>query len=323
MPAVQPIAMKYRVPEIAFPKGWYCVAESHELGPDTLLPVSYLDEQMVIYRTADGKAQVADAYCPHLGAHLASHDGCVAGGTLTCPFHKWQFDGATGRVTQIPYSKVLPPASVGLSLYPTREVDGMVLRWYHPGDAAPDHEPFTNSAFHKDKWVLYGEKTWTTTAPFRDILENLFDTAHIVELHNGSRMPSVAAVERQPYGLSVDYILNPGDGGTAPAGMKCNFTGVTLLSQTFEGQGFTSLNMHSFTPLDDERFVQKSRLYLKDMGSPELLDRVGRPFLDRFCYEVEQDFKVLDFKKHLPKPKLCAGDGPIGKFREYAESYYA
>ena len=40
-------------------------------------------------------------------------------------------------------------------------------------------------------------------------------------------------------------------------------------------------------------------------------------------YEVEQDFKVLDFKKHLPKPKLCAGDGPIGKFREYAESYYA
>ena len=136
-------------------------------------------------------------------------------------------------------------------------------------------------------------------------------------------MPAVEAVERQPYGLSVDYVLNTGAGESPLNRMKCNFTGVTLLSQRFDGEGFGTLNIHSFTPLDDERFLQKSRLYLKDVGSPELIDRVGRPFLDRFCYEVEQDLKVLDFKKHLPKPKLCAGDGPITKFREYAERYYA
>jgi 3-ketosteroid 9alpha-monooxygenase subunit A len=322
MPAVQPIPMKYRVPEIAFPRGWYCVAESAEVAPDQLLPVSYLDEQMVVYRTREGDAQVADAYCPHLGAHLASHDGCIKEGEITCPFHKWRFDGESGRVTAIPYSDILPPANVALTLHPTREIDGMILRWYDPHGRQPDHEPRPIPALHEDNWVLYGLKRWTTTAPFRDILENLFDTAHIIELHNGHSMPEVRNVERQPYGLSVDYVMNPDAEETQIHGMRCEFTGVTLLTQHFAGEGFATLNIHSFTPLDDERFLQKSRLYLKDMGSPELTDRVGRPFLDRFCYEVEQDFKVLDFKKHLKRPRLCAGDGPIMKFREYAEQFY-
>jgi 3-ketosteroid 9alpha-monooxygenase subunit A len=172
MPALQPVPMKYRVPELSWPKGWYCVAEAKELDLETLLPVSYLGQQMVVYRTVGGHAQAADAYCPHLGAHLASHDGCVHRGALICPFHKWKFDGATGQVLEIPYSKILPPASVGLTLYPTREVDGMVLRWYHPTDEAPDHEPFVNDAFRDGKWVLYGIREWTTTAPFRDILES-------------------------------------------------------------------------------------------------------------------------------------------------------
>jgi phenylpropionate dioxygenase-like ring-hydroxylating dioxygenase large terminal subunit len=258
----------------------------------------------------------------HLGAHLASHDGCVANGELTCPFHKWTFDGATGRVAEIPYSKTLPPSSVGLTLHPTREVDGITFRWYHPNGGAPDHEPFANSLLQTGKWVLYGVRNWTTTAPFRDILENLFDTAHIVELHHGEHMPSVEAIEQQPYALSVDYVVNATERESPLSRMKCSFTGVTMVAQQFEGEGLGVLNIHTFTPLDGERFQQKSWMYLKDFGSPELLERIGRPFLDRLCYEVEQDFKVLDFKKHLPKPRLCAGDGPIMKFREYAESYY-
>ncbi|MFD2272747.1 hypothetical protein ACFS07_20535 [Undibacterium arcticum] len=47
MSSIQPIPMKFRVPEIAFPKGWYCVAEADEISADTLKPVSYLNQQLI------------------------------------------------------------------------------------------------------------------------------------------------------------------------------------------------------------------------------------------------------------------------------------
>ena len=324
MNAIQPIPMKYRVPEVAFPKGWYTIAESDEIGAGTLLPVNWLDQQLVVYRLPDGKAQIADAYCPHLGAHLASHDGCISEGKITCPFHKWQFDGASGRITDIPYTDVMPPSSVKLTLHPTREIEGMVMMWHHPQGAAPDFEPFDTTALRGNHaWHLYEVKTWETTCPFRDILENLFDTAHIQQLHHAAEMPGIKSLETTPYGLRVDYDLDKPGNEFPLKRMECNFTGVTQLTQLFEGDFFATLFIHSFTPVDNERFIQKSRLYMREMPDPAMYDMIGKPWLARFVSEVEQDLNVLNFKKHLPQPKLCAGDGPIMRFREYAQQYYA
>src|SRR3546814_15360186 len=85
---------------------------------------------LIAYRNRDGTAQVADAYCPHLGAHLASHDGEICEGRITCPFHKWQFDSATGKVEHIPYTDVPVPPSVRLKMHPTRETDGRIRIWH-------------------------------------------------------------------------------------------------------------------------------------------------------------------------------------------------
>jgi 3-ketosteroid 9alpha-monooxygenase subunit A len=325
MATIAPIPMKHRVEDTEFPFGWYGVAESNDVTGGALLPLSWLGREMVAYRTADGMAQVADAYCPHLGAHLASADGSICDGRLKCPFHKWQFDGVTGAVTHIPYTDVMVPSSVKLTLYPTREVDGVIVIWYHPEGAAPLFEPFDCSALRGDgRWVLYETKRWETTCPFRDILENLFDTAHIVQLHNAAAIPDIKAFEPKPYGLRVDYETDPDSGEATPLKrFECNFSGVTLLSQYYEGVGYTALFVFTFTPINEERFVQTTRLYLKDEGSVEALESIGKAFVERFVYEVDQDMLVLNYKKHLTKPRLCAGDGPIMKFRRYAETYYA
>jgi 3-ketosteroid 9alpha-monooxygenase subunit A len=321
MSHLEPMPMKYRAPAQGFPKGWYCVAEAAQVNAETLTAVSWLGEQLIAYRTPDGAAQVADAYCPHMGAHLASHDGCIRDGVVICPFHKWNFDAASGDCVRIPYSE-LPPAKVGLKLFPTREVDGMVLMWYHPRGAAPEFEPYLSPLTQRDKWALYTVKEWTTTCPFRDILENLFDTAHIVQLHNAAEMPAVKAVQRRDYGLCIDYETDPANSDMALKQFQCNFGGISLLTQHWEGQQFEALFIHSFTPIDDERFVQKTRFYIKDSGSQALIDTVGKAFTDRFVFEVEQDLRVLNFKKHLPQPRLCAGDGPIHQFRKYAGEFY-
>ena len=79
---------------------------------------------------------------------------------------------------------------------------------------------------------------------------------------------------------------------------------------------------NTFTPVDDERFVLHSRLHTRDSGSAEINEAIGKAFTERFMFEVEQDLKVLDYKRHLVKPRLCAGDGPIHQYRKYAAEFF-
>lgn len=319
---IEPIPMKFRAPDTAFPVGWYRVADSHEIKPDTLKPVSYLNEQLIVYRTKTGAAQVADAYCPHLGAHLASHDGCVKDGAIVCPFHKWSWDAATGRCTDIPYAAVPPGEGLKLKLYPTREVDGMVMMWYHPSGAEPSFEPYQSEAMQRDAWLLFDTHEWVSTCPYRDIFENLFDTAHIVQLHGAGKMPEMRAMDRMPYGLYVDYKFDADAEEFGIGKTQVHFTGVTAIHQYFEGPGWATNFITASTPVDNEHFIQTVRLYVKDLGSSTFNEQIGRPWIERFKFEVGQDFQVLNYKKHLKKPRLCGGDGPIYQYRAYAEQFY-
>lgn len=325
MNAISPIPMRHRSADTSYPKGWYCIAEGDQVHADKMLPVSWLGEELIVYRTKDGVAQAADAYCPHLGAHLASHDGALCEGKITCPFHKWEFDSASGKVAHIPYTDVPVPASVRLTLHPTRETDGMVLIWHDPSGGKPTFEPFDSSHLRgSDTWIPYAVKSWETTCPFRDMLENIFDTAHVTQLHNAAALPEITSFEPQDYGLRVQYTTDPDAGEETPIkGFEMNLSGISLLTQYYDGVHFTALFVISLTPIDNERMVETARLFLKDNGDKQALEMIGQAFVDRFCFEVEQDLKVLDYKKHLPNPRLCAGDGPIMKFRNYAAQFYA
>ena len=58
-----------------------------------------LGRDLVLYRGDDGRAVALDAYCPHMGAHLA--EGRVDGNELRCFFHDWKFD-CTGTCVEVP-----------------------------------------------------------------------------------------------------------------------------------------------------------------------------------------------------------------------------
>jgi 3-ketosteroid 9alpha-monooxygenase subunit A len=320
--ALPPIPMRYRDQTASFAKGWYCVAESAEVTEDSLKPVTALDQQLIVYRDADGQAHAADAYCPHLGAHLASHDGGVIGGDLVCPFHKWRFDRATGRCTSIPYSKIIPPQAK-LAVYPTRELAGMVLMWWHPEGAAPDFEPFDPESYeHNAPWILTGEKILESRVPFRDLFENLFDTAHIQQLHHANSLMDIEGVTRTDYGLLVNYGPTKEPEQFPITSMRGDFSGISLLSQVIYGTGFTFLQNASVTPIDHERLTLRARMYIADTGSAEMNAMIGGAFVERVIAEIDQDHQVLHYKKHVKKPLLCAGDGPITKYREYAKDFF-
>jgi len=208
-----------------------------------------------------------------------------------------------------------------LTLYPTREVDGAILVWYHPSGGEPSFEPYAAPELAQDEWELFDVKTWITRCPFQDILENTFDSAHIVQLHRAVAVPAMTRKEPRPYGMFVEYALNPNSEGPQVA-LKLDFTGITLLHQRYEGGGLPGLYVIALTPLDEEQVEQKTWFYLKKAEFSDPERKAAEAFVDIFAHEVEQDFKVLDFKKHLLQPRLCRGDGPIYQYREYARQYY-
>lgn len=54
----------------AYPNSWYSILESDELGVKQVKEVYYLGKNLVVWRGEKSEqAFVADAYCPHLGAH--------------------------------------------------------------------------------------------------------------------------------------------------------------------------------------------------------------------------------------------------------------
>ena len=63
----------------------------------------FLGQNLAVFRDDKGYPHALDAYCPHLGAHLAV-GGQVFGNCIECPFHGWRFRGDDGKCTYIPYS---------------------------------------------------------------------------------------------------------------------------------------------------------------------------------------------------------------------------
>src|SRR5439155_19619490 len=92
-----------------FVEGWYWAIESSELPPGAVKAIRVQGRNLVAFRTESGKAVIADAYCPHMGAHLA--EGRVDGEGIRCFFHDWKFD-ADGQCVDVPCLEHAPKAEV-------------------------------------------------------------------------------------------------------------------------------------------------------------------------------------------------------------------
>jgi 3-ketosteroid 9alpha-monooxygenase subunit A len=306
-----------------YPNGWFRVASSEEVTADALLPLTYFGAHYVAFRAPDGTARVADAYCPHLGAHLASHTGGkIENGTITCPFHRWQFATDGGQCTRINYSKIVPPKA-RLTLHPVREMHGMVVMWHHTESLPPDYEPYVETRIDTETgWMKLDPLRWEMYAQQQEFLENIFDSAHILELHNSETLPRFASIDDTPYGTKIVLDIDVPDPEFPVAKCINDYTGISLAVQNNRARG-ENLLFTSFTPIDEDRVEMTVNAYIKDSGSSELNSAFGTQFIERFKYEVSQDLAILEHKKHLEKPLLCAGDGDILRWRRYTGRFYS
>src|SRR5262245_49417717 len=114
------MAPSERFPFSSLPYGWFRVSASLALRLRDVQPLRYFERDLVLWRDPSGRAHLANAFCPHLGAHIG-FGGTLAGHHLQCPFHGWLFDADGKRV--LPTGQVASPEA-HLELYPVEECLG-------------------------------------------------------------------------------------------------------------------------------------------------------------------------------------------------------
>ena len=169
--------------QVALRHQWFPVARAVDL--DRPVEAELLGERLVVYRTSGGEPRVLQRRCVHRGANLAK--GEVHGDVLACPYHGWQFDGASGHCTHVP--SLAPeaakriPSTARVAAYPAVEHWGHVWTCLdEPVGGLPDPPEF--AALDLGEWVA--GPVLHSTIGLAATTENFRDVAHFPFVHRGT-----------------------------------------------------------------------------------------------------------------------------------------
>jgi phenylpropionate dioxygenase-like ring-hydroxylating dioxygenase large terminal subunit len=311
------------------PFGWFCIGYSDELAVGEVRNIHYFGRDMVLFRTESGKVGLSDPACPHLGAHLG-HGGTVQGESIRCPFHHWQYD-TQGVITDIPYAKKIPPKVAGkpcLKTYPTCEKNEVIWAWYHPADAAPDHEVIELEESSNPEWVEQIRFLWTFDSCPQEIAENGVDVAHFKYVH---KMDAVPQGDTTYDGHIRRSRVSGPRKVTNESGEEVTVTSTINVVQNGAGQkwvrssGLVDYLLHTLvTPVNEQtvevRFAYTHQRYPQGSFQDEAIKAT-------IAYTngqtgLEGDIPIWHNKFHLRNPILCDGDGPVMRFRKYFSQFY-
>jgi nitrite reductase/ring-hydroxylating ferredoxin subunit len=310
-----------------YPNGWYVIGLSRELRPRRLLARKFMGQEIVIFRTASGTAHAVEAYCPHLGAHFG-YGGRVEGEALHCPFHGFEFNGS-GECLKTGYGSEVPPKA-RLRVFPLCEQNDLLLVYHDAQGRGPTWEvPSVDTA----GWTKLLYRSFPLRDHPQETTENSVDLGHFSFVH-GYRSPRTLKefTAQGPY-LSTKYAVT----------RVFRLAGLDISEYEFEfeteihglGYSLVHVSVPRFavqallwvlpTAVDEENLVLRLGLRMKKWkpGPGSLLSPiVARMIMNGFVHDAQQDFPIWENKRYNVLPALARGDGPIGKYRQWAKQFY-
>lgn len=174
----------YQAASAGFRGYWYPVCYSSQL---TVKPkqITLLDEKIVLIRDR-GTAYALKDRCPHRGVPLSEGKQQFPG-TISCPYHGWTFDVATGdlraAITDGPQSPIC--GKVTQPTYEVAERLGMVWVFVGDGEDAPSIDEQLPEELVGNPAVI-GSRMQPREGNWRFACENGYDEGHAKYLHRTS-----------------------------------------------------------------------------------------------------------------------------------------
>ncbi|XP_064458677.1 cholesterol 7-desaturase nvd-like isoform X2 [Ornithodoros turicata] len=326
-----------------FPNGWIPILESSELRTEQIKPLDALGEHLVVFRTADGKAHVTDAYCPHLGANLGVK-GRVIGNCVECPFHGWRYDAADGSCVHVPYSDTVP-SFVRLRTWHTTEAMGLIFIWYHAEGTPPSWELPDVPEITRGEFVQRDRACHIVRCQVQDVAENGADVGHFNYLHrpSGVLSPNIYAnhMDSGTWWSKFSHHRwqaswsSKGHVGLVNLRMQISLfghwpkllhteavalqTGPALVILTERSKFGKCIVIQSLTPLAPLKVKVMHRIF-----APRRMFRlIWWYYFSTTVSMLERDITVWNDKTFLKNPALVKEDRPIVEFRKWYSQFYS
>lgn len=320
----------YALGEFTFPRGWFMIATSAE-ATTTPAAVRFFGEDMVLYRGESGRVFLIEAYCPHMGTHLAKNttsyviiDGKhVEGDNIRCPYHAWRF-GPDGQCNEIPYSPAPIPKKACVKSLKLIERAGCIWTWYDAEGGAPDYDLPMFEQWDSPGWV-----NWNVAAlgvlnchP-QEVVDNMTDKSHLEPVHGTIDM---VQFENEFDGVTVRQLLLGGHktlAGDEPMLNDTWYTGPGLLQSIMVGENPSHM-LIAHTPVDDGVIKVWYGLFVKvDNDVPTAADiERAKGYEKSGVMAFGQDFEIWENKRACISPMMVKGDGPFDKLRIWYKQFY-
>jgi 3-ketosteroid 9alpha-monooxygenase subunit A len=320
-------------PPARFARGWHCLGLADSFRDGKPHAVEAFGTKLVVFGTEDGKLNVLDGYCRHMGGDLTQ--GTVKGNTVACPFHDWRWAG-NGKCVDIPYAKRVPLRARTRS-WITMEENKQLFVWNDPqGNPPPEHVtiPRIDAAF-SDEWSNW---TWDSVvidnANCREIIDNVVDMAHFFYIHFAFPTYFKNVMEGH---VASQYLTTRGRPDVA---MGSNYTGdvevrseasyygpsymIDYLWNDYKGIEIETVLINCHYPITPTSFrLQWGAIVKKLPGvSDEHADKIAAKFARGIGVGFLQDVEIWQNKTRIDNPLLCEEDGPVYQLRRWYEQFY-
>ncbi|HYQ68842.1 Rieske 2Fe-2S domain-containing protein [Actinophytocola sp.] len=321
-------------PRTRFARGWHCLGLAEPFRDGKPHAVEAFGTKLVVFATGDGKLNVLDAYCRHMGGDLSQ--GTVKGEAIACPFHDWRWAG-NGKCVQIPYAKRIP-LRAKTRTWLTLERNKQLFVYHDPEGNPPPEDvviPETKGA-SSEEW---SDWTWDTVriegSNCREIIDNMVDMAHFFYIHFAFPTYFKNVFD----GHVATQYLNSRAREDVKLGSSYSAEGVTLRSeasyygpsymindlwQDFHGTTIETVLINCHYPVTPDSFVLQWGVSVKKLpGLPkEKADKVAGKLAKSFGIGFLQDVEIWRNKTRVDNPLLCEEDGPVYQLRRWYEQFY-
>ena len=205
-------------------------------------------------------------------------------------------------------------------------------------------QPSQIGSFRTWKWSIGRDpssRTFRLRGHPQETTENSVDIGHLGIVHGYQDVRTLGPLQLDGVVLRARYGMQRSAGW--PLGnirtefaVQVHGLGYSLVEVDIKTLGLKTRQFVLATPIDGQEIFLRIGLCLEKFARddkrarwlrllpPALLHTLLPPFLMQgFAHDVRQDFPIWEHKQFVRPPALAEGDGPVGKYRQWARQFYS